>query len=342
MLTKGNVLVVDDEINLCRILSAKLAKDGYDVVAVHDGEQAVEKVRESHFDVVLLDLILPKMDGLTALERIRALDGELPVIIMTACESSEAIEQAMTRGVTAYVNKPFDLDNVVALVRNTSKAGDHPHPAGRNGSHATILFTRNQPITLEVYNGSSSGQYQSRIEDKDDNTITVLTPTREGETIVLPPRTVVRVGLPSKDAFYSFSSPTIGQRDGNPPVTVLDKPNVIYRVQRRQFARILASVPVRYCVVAEQSDPTDAPPVESTWTTGMSRDFSAGGACISVEEDLPAGTMIYIETDPISDAGAISVLGRVTRRVEEETPIGPRYSLGIQFTKVNSNLRSVA
>ena len=83
MVTKGNVLVVDDEVNLCRILGAKLAKSGYSVVAVHDGQQAVDKVRESDFDVVLLDLILPKMDGLTALAEIRGMRSTLPVIVMT-------------------------------------------------------------------------------------------------------------------------------------------------------------------------------------------------------------------------------------------------------------------
>jgi len=60
VVTKGNVLVVDDEVNLCRIIGAKLARSGYDVVTVHDGQQAVEKVRDSDFDVVLLDLILPR------------------------------------------------------------------------------------------------------------------------------------------------------------------------------------------------------------------------------------------------------------------------------------------
>ncbi|MDO8587815.1 MAG: response regulator [Armatimonadota bacterium] len=341
MLSKGNVLVVDDEINLCRILSAKLAKDGYEVVTVHDGEQAVEKVRQSHFDVVLLDLILPKMDGLSALASIRSMDKEIPVIIMTACENSEAIEQAMSQGVSAYVNKPFDLDNVVALVRNTSKSDGRSRQQPRPSPDATALFVKRQPITLEIFNGSTSGHYSSRIEDKDEHTITVMTPTKNGEDLAVPPRTLVRVGLPAKDAFYSFSSSALSQRK-DPSVTVLDKPVVIYRTQRRQFARILANVPIRYCTVSDQSGLGNIPSTSSGWRTGISRDFSAGGARISVAEDLPPGTLVYIETDPIGNVGAVNMVARVIRCSAEDTDSGSAYSLGLQFSRINSNLRTLS
>lgn len=340
MLSKGNVLVVDDEINLCRILSAKLSKDGYDVVTVHDGEQAVERIRQSHFDVVLLDLILPKMDGLSALASIRLMNKELPVIIMTACESSEAIEQAMTQGVSAYVNKPFDLDNVVALVRNTSKADGHPHSEPKKNGVTTALFIKSQPITLEVFNGSATGHYPSRIEDKDDRTITVVTPIKNGSELTVPPRTPVRVGMPAKDAYYSFSSSTLSQRLGDPPVTVLDKPVVIYRTQRRQFARILASVPVRYCTVSDASGLGGIPSTQTGWKNGMSRDFSAGGARVSVAEDLPPGTLVYIESDPIGNVGAVNMVARVSRSYRDGATGG--YSVGLQFSRINNNLRSVS
>lgn len=138
MATKGNVLVVDDEINLCRIVGAKLAKSGYNVTTVHDGLQAVEKVRESRFDIVLLDLILPKMDGLTALAEIRKLYAKLPVIVMTACEDAESLEQAKSHGVSAYVNKPFDLDSLVSLISDTSGRGDSA--GGKDMPNSTVLF----------------------------------------------------------------------------------------------------------------------------------------------------------------------------------------------------------
>ena len=146
MLSKGSILVVDDEINLCRILGAKLAKSGFSVVAVHDGQQAIDRVRETSFDIVLLDLILPKVDGLSALAEIRNLDNDLPVIVMTACESSETMERARRHGVSAYVNKPFDLDSLVELVQTTS-AGITKRD-GKKTQSSTVLFARSQPITI--------------------------------------------------------------------------------------------------------------------------------------------------------------------------------------------------
>ena len=174
MVTKGSVLVVDDEINLCRIIGAKLAKSGYDVVAVHDGRQAVEKVRDSEFDVVLLDLILPKMDGLSALAEIRKLKSALPVIVMTACENAEVLEEARSQGVSAYVNKPFDLDTLVSLVANTSRPGDSGY--GRNLANSTILFIKHQAVSLEIQNGVSGKVYWTEVFDKDDHTLSVTCP----------------------------------------------------------------------------------------------------------------------------------------------------------------------
>jgi len=337
MLSKGNVLVVDDEINLCRILSAKLAKTGYDVVTVHDGEQAVKKVNESHFDVVLLDLILPKMDGLEALSHIRATNRDVPIIIMSACENSKAIEQAMTQGVAAYVNKPFDLDSLVALVQSTSRADDIGRAEQTGRADTTMLFVKSQEVTLDVFNGSAGGQYQSRIEDRDERTVTVLTPVRNGDYVIIPPNTMIRVGLPAKDAFYSFTSPTLGQKR-EPPVTTLSKPAVIYRTQRRQFARILANVPVRYRS-KRGAGHTDE---ESEWKAGKSLDFSAGGAAIAVDEDMAPGTSICLETDPISDIGVVSVVGKVVRSCKEDSENGFTHTLGVQFDAVNSDLKSVS
>jgi CheY-like chemotaxis protein len=137
MVTKGNVLVVDDEVNLCRILGAKLAKSGYSVVAMHDGLQAVEKVRETDFDVVLLDLILPKMDGLTALAEIRGMRSSLPVIVMTACENAEALAQAGWRVeiTTPSAQAPTDIAKYQLLVLCWAIYDFNPAPTITNQVH---------------------------------------------------------------------------------------------------------------------------------------------------------------------------------------------------------------
>jgi len=332
MVTKGSVLVVDDEINLCRILGAKLAKSGYDVVAVHDGLQAVEKVRESDFDVVLLDLILPKMDGLTALAEIRSMRHALPVIVMTACENAEALEQAKNHGVSAYVNKPFDLDNLVSLVQCTS----HTKPAGINKKmpESTVLFTKGQPVVLEVQNGYGTRVYPTNIYDKDDHTLSVLAPRTEDGVIHVAPRATVRVGLAARDAYYSFTTHILKFIATPDDLFVLDKPCVIYRAQRRQHTRAQVTIPIRYAHLADDGGETEA-------KSGRTRDISMGGACIVAPEEIIPGEMIKVELRPKSAADAASVIAQVLRSKSAVDEGESGYILGCRFTTADEKLKKL-
>lgn len=329
MLSKGSVLVVDDEINLCRILGAKLAKSGFSVVAVHDGQTAIDKVRETTFDVVLLDLILPKVDGLSALAEIRSLDSDLPVIVMTACGSSETLERARSHGVTAYINKPFDLDSLVELVQATS-SGVARHDDKRLAD-SSVLFIKNQPITLEVMNGRTSGVFPSRIEGKDERSLLVLAPTCNNEVVQVVARTPVRVGLPAKDAYYSFNSYVLGLRmDEVPIVVVIDKPNVIYRTQRRQSPRQEIDVQVCYGRIPAEDAMPDA------LVTGRSLDVSSGGIKIVTLERFEPGDLVYLETDQVNSFGPITAVGEVLRARKSETD--PEYLVALKFKRVKGNL----
>lgn len=328
MFSKGSILVVDDEINLCRILGAKLAKSGFSVVAVHDGQQAIEKVRETSFDVVLLDLILPKVDGLSALAEIRSLDNDLPVIIMTACGSPESLEKAKCHGVSAYINKPFDLDNLVELIRSTS-AGAERHN-DRQLADSTVLFTKDQPITLEVMNGRTSGVFPSRIAGKDEDTLLVLAPTRDNRIVEVVARTPVRVGLAAKDAYYSFNSYVLGLRLEDVPLVVLDKPNVIYRTQRRQSPRLAVEVGVQYGRI----DSEDARP--NALAVGRSRDISSGGIRIVGVERLEPGDLVYLETESAAAFGPITAVGEVLRLKDSKE--APQHVVAVRFRQVKGNL----
>lgn len=331
MLTKGSILVADDEINLCRILGAKLSKNGYNVVAVHDGQQAIEKVRESDFDVVLLDLILPKIDGLTALSEIRSLKSSLPVIIMTACENSEAVEKAMSNGASAFVNKPFDLDNLVSLVQNTFQKATSD--AGKKPADSTVLFMKNQPVILDIQNGKCTGRYQSVIEERDDHSLTVLAPMRGEEYVNLAPRTPVKVGLAGKDAFYNFSSYVMIQKMEPVPVLILDKPGVIYRVQRRQSPRVEVRTQIRYSKVDEGDR-------EGELNAGITSNIGTGGIGFLVREEIAPGQTLYVETDPIMDFGSISAVGQVVhcRKLSESEK--EQFEIGLRFSRVNEKVRS--
>jgi CheY-like chemotaxis protein len=330
MVTKGNVLVVDDEINLCRILGAKLAKSGYSVVAVHDGLQAVEKVRESDFDVVLLDLILPKMDGLTALAEIRSMRSALPVIVMTACENAEALAQAKTFGVQGYVNKPFDLDNLVSLVTDTSMTG----VAARGGRlpAATVLFGRNQPVTLDVQNGSHSKVYTGRVHDKDDRTLSVLLPLENAE---IPARSSVRCSLSAADAHYTFTTHVLRMINEPESVVVLDKPGVIYRVQRRTQIRRLVRIPVFYALSSETSEKRPEP------RHGETRDLSAGGVSIMVSEQFLPGDILSVELRPKTQKDRVKAVAQVLHSRPSDEGEESGYLLGCRFAQADESLRKL-
>lgn len=330
MVAKGSVLVVDDEINLCRILGAKLAKSGYDVVSVHDGLQAVEKVRESDFDVVLLDLILPKMDGLTALAKIRGMRRGLPVIVMTACENAEALEQAKLHGVSAYVNKPFDLDSLVTLVKCTSQA--RVSSPDRSAPETTILFAKGQPVTVEIQNGGGAKTYASSIRRKDDQTLSLEAPRVESGVLRVAPRTSVRVALAARDAHYSFVSHVISSTDEPEPLIVLDKPRVIYRAQRREHPRRQMVLPVRY---ARLTDDESEPLFES----GVTRDLSLGGMCMVVPQELLPGDMLRVEIRPKSARDTLSLTAQVLRSRLDSA--GSDHVVGCRFTSSDERLRKL-
>lgn len=327
MLSKGNVLVVDDEVNLCRILGAKLAKNGFSVIAVHDGQQAIDKVRESDFDVVLLDLILPKVDGLAALVQIRALYNDLPVIVMTACESPDAFEKAKNIGVSGYINKPFDLDSLVELVRHTSQTS-HKHE-NKRASGSSVLFAKDQPITLEIMNGKSSGVFRSRVHCKDEHTLSVHAPVKDGRIVDVAARTPVRVGLAANEAHYSFNSYVLALQLTHMPLIVLDKPNVIYRTQRRQSPRVKMEVDVRYGRVHSE----DAPP--GALAAGRSCDISAGGMRILAKERFEPGDLIYLEAGSEGEFGPITAVAEVIRASESQES---SFDVSMKFKRLEGSL----
>jgi len=330
MVTKGSVLVVDDEINLCRILGAKLTKSGYDVVLVHDGMQAVEKVREADFDIVLLDLILPKMDGLSVLAKIRSMRNSLPVIVITACENAEALEQARMHGVSAYVSKPFDLDSLVNLVECTSQ--ERVAGTTRKMPETTVLFAKGQKVTVEIQNGGGAKTYPSCISGKSDQTLTVEAPRDGGGALSVPPRTSVRVGLAGTDAYYSFTSYVLSSSGDSEPILVLDKPRVIYRAQRRLSLRVPLEIPVNYARVVEDESELD-------FESGFTRDLSLGGACIVVPEEVLPGEILHVEIRPKSSKDVVSLVAQVLRSKRDGAE--PDHIIGCRFTSIDEKLRKL-
>jgi len=110
------VLVVDDEKNYPLILGAVLEEEGFEVLTANSGREALEIQKTSDVDLVLTDMKMPSMDGIELLEKIKARDPDMPVIMMTAYGSVDKAVEAMGKGAYSYILKPFDNDKLVVYV----------------------------------------------------------------------------------------------------------------------------------------------------------------------------------------------------------------------------------
>jgi two-component system response regulator PilR (NtrC family) len=114
----GTVLVIDDEEVMREVLDALLSREGYDVRLASDGHAGLELARTMAFDAAIVDVMMPGIDGLTVLSELKAIDEDLPVVMVTAFASVETALTAMKKGAFDYVTKPFKNDEVAAVVRN--------------------------------------------------------------------------------------------------------------------------------------------------------------------------------------------------------------------------------
>jgi len=118
MASKGSILVIDDEEIMRDILDTLLTREGYDVRLVGDAAAGLDLARMSSFDAAIVDVMMPGMDGIAALDELKKIDEELPVLMITAFASVENAIAAMKRGAFDYITKPFKNDEVLIVVRN--------------------------------------------------------------------------------------------------------------------------------------------------------------------------------------------------------------------------------
>ena len=110
------VMIVDDDVNICELLRLYFEKEGYDVVTVNDGRTALEKVQQKEPDIILLDIMMPELDGWQTCREIRKF-SEVPVIMVSAKGETFDKVLGLELGADDYVVKPFDTKEVVARVK---------------------------------------------------------------------------------------------------------------------------------------------------------------------------------------------------------------------------------
>jgi DNA-binding NtrC family response regulator len=112
------IMVVDDESRVCRLFEKVLSEEGYRVVTASNGRDAMELAKETHPHIVLLDIVMPEMDGIATLRELRKHEKFSVVVMLTARGSIQTARDAMSLGAYDYITKPFDLEFLKSTLRN--------------------------------------------------------------------------------------------------------------------------------------------------------------------------------------------------------------------------------
>ena len=130
------ILIVEDEKNIVDILSFNLGREGYDTLEAYDGEAGLRLALEENPDLILLDLMLPKMDGFDVCRAVREKNRSTPIIMLTAREEESDKVFGLELGADDYITKPFSMRELLARVkaniRRTEMATDQPAPAAQD------------------------------------------------------------------------------------------------------------------------------------------------------------------------------------------------------------------
>ena len=128
-MTNAKILIADDDRNICELLRMYLEKDGFSVVIAGNGEEALQKFDEEEPDLLLLDVMMPRMDGYEFTKELRGAGCEIPILMVTAKETSLDKKKGFIAGTDDYIVKPVDeeemLLRIAALLRRAKIANDH-------------------------------------------------------------------------------------------------------------------------------------------------------------------------------------------------------------------------
>ncbi|MBI5183014.1 MAG: sigma-54-dependent Fis family transcriptional regulator [Nitrospinae bacterium] len=111
------ILVVDDEKGMREFLSIMLKKEGYEVISAEGGGEAIDLIKDDSFDLVITDIKMPRLDGLTVLNAIKEIEPHTPVIMITAFAATETAVEAMKKGAYDYITKPFKIDEIRLIIK---------------------------------------------------------------------------------------------------------------------------------------------------------------------------------------------------------------------------------
>lgn len=142
------ILVVEDERRMAELLRRGLTEEGHHVVVARDGAAGYEIARSSQFDVIVLDMMLPLMDGFTVASRLRAARNQTPILVLTARDAPADVIRGLDAGADDYLTKPFSFEILLARLRAVSRRGAIPRPVCLTAADVTL-----DPATRRVTRG---------------------------------------------------------------------------------------------------------------------------------------------------------------------------------------------
>jgi two-component system, OmpR family, response regulator len=143
-----HILAVEDEPAMAELLQSALSEEGYLVTLATDGRKALQFGQAIRFDLIVLDLMLPEMNGFEVVQRIRKARIQTPILVLTARDASADIVKALDSGADDYLTKPFSLDVLLARVRAVSRRGEIPQPLCLQAGNLT-LNTATRQVTRD-------------------------------------------------------------------------------------------------------------------------------------------------------------------------------------------------
>ncbi len=156
MTRKYSILLVEDEEHLQETLKLNLELEGYEVTVAADGVTALRTIQQEHFELLILDVMIPELDGIAVCETIRLTNNELPILILSAKNSSEDRVLGLRKGADDYLTKPFNLEELLLRVDKLLKKSEQL--SGKQAAIDEYSFGKNridfaaQEVTLK--NGS--------------------------------------------------------------------------------------------------------------------------------------------------------------------------------------------
>ncbi|RJR23077.1 MAG: DNA-binding response regulator [Nitrospiraceae bacterium] len=150
------ILIIDDDKDIRSVLSDLVKSGGYETFTAGNGKTALKEISTHCPDMVLLDVKLPGVDGMTILERIRNIDRNIAIIMLTAYGDIRDAVKAMKLGAFDYITKPFENDEILSLIKKALQARPHT-----NYSPSTALSLREKEVLNWLKQGKSSWELAS-------------------------------------------------------------------------------------------------------------------------------------------------------------------------------------